>query len=320
LGFGVLPCRAKPAATSERSKLPEDHVIGVDLGGTKILVGLVARDGTIVSRSERPTPLDSQEALVTALEAVVRELLDERVGALGLGVPSRIDQAAGVAHGSVNIPLHTLPLRDRMAELFGLPVAIENDGNAAALAEWAIGAGRGSRNLVMFTLGTGVGGGVILDGRLYRGWAELGHMVVDYDGRPCQGTCTGRGHVESYCTGVAAAKDAAAAFGPDTDAYDLIRLARDGDGEAREILAEIGRRLGAGIGSAVNVFNPEVVVVGGGFGGAAAEFLLEPAREVVLREALAPAGETVRIEAATLGAQAGLIGAALVAFEAFGSA
>jgi glucokinase len=199
-----------------------------------------------------------------------------------------------------------------MAERFGLPAAIENDGNAAAFAEWAFGAGRGSRNMVMLTLGTGVGGGVVTDRRLYRGWAELGHIVVEFDGKPCQGRCTGRGHLESYCTGVAAGEAAAEAIGPGTDAHALVDLARGGDEQALGVLA----RLGAGIGSLVNVFDPELVVVGGGFGAAAGELVLEPARLIARREALAPEGETVRIVPAALGADAGVIGAALIAFEA----
>jgi glucokinase len=296
----------------------ESRVIGVDVGGTKILAALVGRDGKVLRRREHPTPVDSQDALVAGLEAAVRELLDGDVAALGFGVPSQVDQATGIASGSVNIPLQDLPLRDLMAKTFGLPVGIDNDGNAAAFAEWAFGAGRGSSNLVMLTLGTGVGGGVIIDGRLYRGWAELGHMVIEYNGRPCQGRCTGRGHLESYCTGLAAGETAVEAFGPGTDAHRLVRIAREGDGLAIEILAEMGRKLGAGIGSLVNIFHPEVVVVGGGFGAAAAELLLGPAHEIVLREALSPAGATVRLGTAELGTAAGVIGAGLVAFEALG--
>src|SRR5205085_5991835 len=112
----------------------------------------------------------SQDALVTDLEAAVSELLDDDVGALGFGVPSRVDQATGIAHGSVNIPLHELRLRDSMSERFALPTEIENDANAAALAEWTLGAGRGSANMVMLTLGAGVGGGVVIDRGLDRGW------------------------------------------------------------------------------------------------------------------------------------------------------
>jgi glucokinase len=168
----------------------------------------------------------------------------------------------------------------------------------------------------MLTLGTGVGGGVVIDGRLYRGWAELGHLVVDQDGKPCQGTCTGRGHLESYCTGLAAREAAQEAFGQEADAHRLIELAREGDERAKEILAAIGHRLGAGIGGLVNVFHPEVVVIGGGFGVAAFDFLIPAAREAVEREALQRAGFGLRIVPAELGTAAGVIGAGLLAFEA----
>jgi glucokinase len=294
----------------------EQVVIGVDLGGTKILAARITHDGKVERRRERPTPTSSQDELVAALADAVEELLDPGVVAVGFGVPARVEQEAGVALGSVNIPLHDFPLRDRMAERFSLPVGIDNDANAAAYAEWAVGAGRGSSDLVMLTLGTGVGGGVVIGRRLYRGWAELGHVVVVYDGKPCQGSCTGRGHLESYCTGLAAGEAAEETFGPGTDAHRLVRLAREGDRQAIEILDGIGRLLGAGIGSFVNIFRPQVVVIGGGFGTAAGELLLGPAREVTRREALAPAGDEVRIVGAELGTAAGVIGAGLIAFQA----
>jgi len=168
---------------------------------------------------------------------------------------------------------------------------------------------------VMLTLGTGCGGGVVLDGKLYRGWAEFGHMVIEFDGLPCHGTCTGRGHLEGYVAGTAATKLAQEAFGPAADAHRLVRLAREGDQQAVEILVGIGRRLGAGIGSLVNLFDPELVVIGGGFA-AAGDFLFDPAREVVKREALAPEADRMRIVRAELGTAAGLIGAGLLAFDA----
>jgi len=291
-------------------------VIGVDVGGTKILAGVVGRDGRVAHRREHQTPLESQDELVEGIAAAIEELLDDEVAAVGVGVPCRIDQRTGRTFGAVNIPLHDLDLRDRLVARIGLPVGLENDGNAAAFAEWAFGAGRGTRDLVALTLGTGVGGGLVLDDRPYRGWAELGHIVIEVDGEPCQGACTGRGHLESYCTGKAANAAARRAFGEAADAHRLVRLAREGDVTARDILAGIGHRLGAGIGSLVNMFNPEAIVVGGGFGVAAFEFLLPAAREVVACEALAPAGEEVRVVRAELGTAAGLVGAALVAFEA----
>jgi glucokinase len=291
------------------------RVIGVDLGGTKILAGIVDEEGDVAVRREHPTPLASLDELLAGIDTAVEELLEEEVRALGFGIPSTIDHRTGLVEGSVNIPLADVDLRARMADRFGLPTAIENDANAAALAEFRVGAGRGTRTMVMLTLGTGCGGGVVIDGRLFRGWAELGHIVIDVDGIPCQGSCTGRGHLEPYVTGLAATKLAQEAFGPAVDAHRLVRLANEGDARARDILRGIGEKLGAGVASLVNIFNPELVVIGGGFA-AAGDWLFEPAREVVRWQALRPAGERVRIVRGALGTAAGLIGAGFVAFEA----
>jgi glucokinase len=292
------------------------RVIGVDVGGTKVLSGIVDRDGRVERRREYPTRLGSEEELLEGLDQSVEELLGDDIAALGFGIPSPVDQRTGRALQAVNIPLGAeVDFRARMAERFRLPVGIENDANAATYAEFHFGAGRDARTMVMLTLGTGCGGGAVVDGRLFRGWAEFGHIVIVFDGLPCQGTCTGRGHLEPYVTGVAATKLAQEAFGPAADAHRLVRLAAEGDELARDILAGMGRHLGAGIGSLVNIFNPELVVIGGGFA-AAGDFLLDPAHEIIRREALARAGDRLRIVRAELGTAAGLIGAGLVAFDA----
>ena len=298
--------------------MDDKRVIGVDLGGTKILAGIVTRDGRVERHRENPTPVTSQDDLLAGLDRAVEELLDGEIAALGFGIPSPIDQRAGRAQQAVNIPLDaSIDFRARMAERFDLPVGIENDANAAAYAEFHFGAARDADSMVMLTLGTGCGGGAVIDGKLFRGWAEFGHMVIVYDGIPCQGTCTGRGHLEPYVTGVAATNLAQEEFGPAVDAHRLVRLATEGEPRAVKILDGIGRHLGAGIGSLVNIFNPELVVIGGGFA-AAGDFILDPAREIVAREGLAGAGKRVRIVRAELGTSAGLIGAGLVAFDALG--
>jgi glucokinase len=297
--------------------LDGQHVIGVDLGGTKILAGIVRRDGGVERHRETLTPDTSQEDLLAGLDAAVEELLTDETAALGFGLPSPIDQRNGRAMQAVNIPLGDIDFRGRMAERFGLPVGIENDANAAAYAEFHFGAARDVQSMVMLTLGTGCGGGAVIDGQLYRGWAEFGHMVIEYDGLPCQGSCTGRGHLEPYVTGTAATKLAQEEFGPAVDAHRLVRLANEGESRAVKILDGIGRRLGAGIGTLVNIFNPELAVIGGGFA-AAGDFILDPAREIVRREALARAGYRLEIVRAELGTSAGLIGAGLVAFDALG--
>jgi glucokinase len=176
--------------------------------------------------------------------------------------------------------------------------------------------GRGTSNLVMLTLGTGVGGGLVLDGRLYRSWVELGHVVLRAGGPPCQGTCHGHGHVEALVSGTAADRAARELYGPGADAPHLLERARGGDEAALGKLAEIADLLGAAIGSLANIFDPEVVVVGGGFGEAAGDFLLAPAQAAARREALSPADETLRVVPTELGGDAGLLGAGLIAFEA----
>jgi len=296
-----------------------ERTIGVDVGGTKIAAGVVDEEGRIEERVEQPTQLGSQEELLAELDRVVEELLTDDVAALGFGIPSTIDQRSGRVVTSVHIPLADLAFRDRMSERFSLPVGIDNDGNAATIGEWKVGAGRGARHLVMLTLGTGIGGGLILDGKPYRGsvgaGAELGHIVLQYGGEPCGGACEGHGHFELYGSGRAADRAAAKILGTGSHARDLVVAAREGNDAALEAMHEIGRRLGAGIGSLVNIFNPELVVLGGGFA-SALDLLLEPAREVVAQEALRPGRDLVRIVPAELGGEAGLVGAGFVGFEA----
>jgi glucokinase len=285
------------------------RAIGIDLGGTKILAGVVDRAGRLERSIERATPSDSQGAVLDAVVEMVAELRTPGVEVLGCGVPVRIDARSGLALAAVNIPLGNVALAEVLGERVGLPVAVVNDASAAALGEFVHGAGRGSSDLVLLTLGTGVGGGLVLGGKLYRGWSEVGHMVIVENGVPCPGACTGLGHVESYCSGTAADRLAREALGPLASARDLV--------EARHPLLDgIGRHLGAAVASLQNLFDPEIVVIGGGFGVSAGEQLLGPVRTVIRRETLAPAGERVRLAVAELGSAAGLIGAGLVAFEA----
>jgi glucokinase len=313
------------------------RVIAVDLGGTKLLTGVLDEEGVIVQRTVRPTALGSEEELLAQVDAAIDELRAEQVGAIGVGIPSTIDQQRGCAVSSVNIPLAGLDFRDHLTERFELPAAIENDANAAALAEHRFGAGRGTRHMVMLTLGTGIGGGLILDGELYRGAqgaaGELGHITLDLDGPPCQGTCPGLGHLEALASGTATDRMAAEvaaerpegdlrralAAGKTVDARLAVDLAAEGPGDARDLLERVGFVLGNGIASLENVFNPELVVIGGGFA-RAGNLLLDPARKVVAERALLPARELVRIVPALLGPEAGLVGAGLVGFEAMSAA
>lgn len=291
------------------------RVIGVDLGGTKILAGALDGDGRVLARHEVATPTGSQGELLEGIAGAIEPLAREGVDALGFGIPSVLDRRSGVVLGSINIPLQDVALGDVMGRRFGVPAAVENDANVAALAEWKLGAGRGHSSLVMLTLGTGVGGGIVLDGALYRGWAELGHVVVVADGPPCQGTCTGRGHLEAVASGNAADRAAERLWGGGANAELLVERAEQGDAEAIEALAEIGRLLGAAIGSFANMLDPELFVVGGGFGLAASAFLFPSALEVARHEVLEPGRPGLRIVPAELGSEAGLVGAGLLALE-----
>ena len=297
----------------------EQTVIGVDVGGTKILAGVIDAGGNVLERVQIASPTASTDELLGGLDQVVDELLGPEIAAIGFGIPSSIDQRSGMVLGTVNLPLQGLCFRQRMRERFELPVGIDNDANVAAIAEWKVGAGRGSNDLVMLTLGTGVGGGLILGGKPYRGsvgaGAELGHMVILQDGLPCYGNCTGHGHLEALTSGHAATLAARKALGPNVDARKLVELGRAGDEQALALLHAIGESLGAAFGSFVNIFNPELIVVGGGFA-AAGELILAPARERMALESLPNMAELTRVVLAELGPDAGMIGAGFVAFEA----
>jgi glucokinase len=284
------------------------RVIAVDLGGTKTLAGIVDEDGHVHERVEWPTVTTSQAALLDELARLVQELPTDGVEAAGFGIPSRIDHGRELALGAVNIPIRDVRFAAEMHRRLGLRIAVENDASCAALAELRLGAGRDARDVIMLTLGTGVGGGVVSGGRLFRAYTELGHIVIVEDGEPCQGACSGRGHVESYCSGVAADRLARRLLGPDANSHDLVAA-------RHPVLAQVGHHLGVAIGSLVNVFGSTRVVIGGGYGIAAFDQLVPAARAAVLREALAPSGQDLEIERAELGADAGLIGAGLIAFE-----
>ncbi|HET7855088.1 MAG TPA: ROK family protein [Gaiellaceae bacterium] len=295
------------------------RVIGVDVGGTKTLAGVVGRDGEVGRTAERATPNESQDELLAALDEIVEELrAGEQIEALGFGLPSTIDQKAGTAVSSVHVPLTGVAFRSRMSDRYELPVGMDNDGNAAAIAEWQLGAGRGTRHMIMLTLGTGIGGGLILDGKPYRGaigaGAELGHIVLQYGGPPCGPGCDGHGHFETLVSGSAADRAAQELFGPSSNARELVERARDGDEAAAAALAEVGHKLGTGIATLINIFEPEMIVLGGGFANAG-DLVFDAAREAVAQEALPPGRDLVRIVPAQLGPRAGMVGAALIAFE-----
>jgi glucokinase len=318
--------------------MPSRRTIGVDMGGSKLLAGVVDGELLVHHRLARiVSGLDQAALLDTVVDAVeeARELAGGDVGAVGFGIPSLIDQRTGRAVVAVNLPLLDVMFGDVMAERLGLPVFVDNDANVAALAEHRAGAAFGSSEAVVLTVGTGIGGGLILRDELYRGaigsGAELGHMVIDQDGPPCQGNCPNRGCVEAVASGTALAREALRIAGerPESGLARVLaaglelagpvvtELAHDGDQAALEVLELIGTRLGVAVANYVNIFNPQVVVIGGGVM-AAGELLLGPIRATVAARALPPSRDEVRILPAAFGVEAGMIGAAMLAFEGLG--
>jgi glucokinase len=315
--------------------MPGRRTIGVDMGGTKLLAGAVDGELSVHHRVQRRlNRLDQSYLLDVVVDAVdeTREGAGGEVDAIGFGIPSLIDQRSGNAVIAVNLPLKDIRFADVMTERLGLPVFVDNDANLAALAEHRAGAARGCNEAVVLTIGTGIGSGLVLRGELYRGaigaGAELGHTVIDLNGPPCQGNCPNHGCIESLASGTALAREAlriarerpdsglgrALAAGRELEGPLVTELAHDGDPAAIEAIELIGTRLGVAIASFVNIFNPEVVVIGGGVMGAG-ELLLSAARAEMLARALPPSRDIVEIVPAAFGVEAGMIGAAALAFD-----
>jgi glucokinase len=312
------------------------RVIALDAGGTKLLWGVVDEDLKVHHRviAEWPEPVTREVVLRLFLEAIedARSAAPD-VEAIGAGIPSTVDHKTGVSVGSAHLPLADFPFRDWLEEETGLPVYVDNEVNLAILGEHRAGAARNVTDAVMLTLGTGIGGGVISGGRLLRGATgaatEPGHMTIDADGLPCPGNCNGRGCLEAYVSGPALARMGReyAALAPDYQlgrmlaekgdltGADVVGAARAGDPGAREALARMGAKLGAGIASLLNIFDPDVLIVGGGMGVDAGELLLEPARRVARERALRPAAARAQIVPAHFKEDAGKLGAALLALQ-----
>jgi glucokinase len=312
------------------------RVIGMDAGGTKLLGGVVDAGLVVHHRVHRRIlGLDQAELVETIVDAVeeVRAAAPD-VEAVGFGIPALVRPQTGSVMVSNHLPLDGLPFKALMSERLDLPVAVDNDSNLAILAEHRAGAARGADDVVMLTLGTGIGGGLLLDGEIYRGSvgasAELGHIVVNPDGPECPGDCPGRGCLEAYASGnaIGRAGEEAARQNPESGLGKALsrgreitgglvtEMAHDGDEQALEILAEAGRWLGLGIVTLVNALNPELVIVGGG-AGQAGELLLRPAREVLAERALPPNRDLVKVVSAEFGSEAGMIGAAMIALDLF---
>lgn len=315
--------------------MPPRLVVGVDIGGTKLAGGVVDERLQVHERVQRSMFDRDTPALLDTIADAVQELINTaagEVGAVGFGIPSLIDRRSGTSVIAVNLPLEDVRFGALMAERLDLPVFVDNDGNLAALAEHRGGVAAGVDDFVLMALGTGIAGGLILGGELYRGWlgagAELGHMVIDMNGPKCQGNCPNHGCIEAMASGTALRREArriaeeqpgsalgeALTAGRELDGALVTELAHDGDEAAIAVLDLIGTRLGVAFANLVNIFNPEMIVVGGGVI-AAGEMLLEPARAEMLRRALPPSRDAVQIVAAHYGAEAGMVGAAALALD-----
>ncbi|MEX0754094.1 MAG: ROK family protein [Actinomycetota bacterium] len=308
------------------------QAVGVDVGGSWISAYRVSPEGEILARAEVPSPADDPEALVAASVGIAHGLANADVVAVGIGAAGMVDHT-GTVRFSPNLAWRELPLAARVADKIGLPVLVGNDANVAAWGEFRVGAGRDVEHLLLVTVGTGIGGGIVSQGALVRGThgfaAEIGHIIVEPNGPVCG--CGNRGCLEQVASGTAIRRAGvqAAQEHPrsllaslvDQDAErvtgELVtRAAREGDSVARSVLAVVGRRLGEGIAGLVNVLDPEIVVIGGGVVDAG-DLLLAPARAayrdaveaVQHRPSLAP------IVPAALGNDAGGVGAALLALE-----
>jgi glucokinase len=304
--------------------------VGVDIGGTKVAAGLVNGDGEIVARARRLTPSHDPRAVERTIIDVVREVrAGHDVAGVGIGAAGFVDADRSCVVFAPHLAWRNEPLRDGLATALDVPVIVENDANAAAWAEWRFGAGRGESRLVCVTLGTGIGGGMVIDGVVQRGrWGmagEFGHMVVVPDGRRCE--CGNRGCLEQYASGNVLGREArelATADSPVTvplmervggDVSALVgplitEAAKDGDAVAIELFHDVGRWLGIGLANLAAALDPGVFVIGGGVSDAG-ELLLGPARESFRRTLT---GRGFRPEAlivkAALGPEAGLVGAA----------
>ncbi len=312
------------------------YLVGVDLGGTNIVAGALAEDGSdlLALRSE-PTRADQGadavvDRMARMIEAVIAETMaqtgakrDDVIG-IGVGSPGPLDRERGIVVTTPNLGWTNFPLRDAIQERTRLPVRIDNDANCATLGEWWLGAARGANNVIGMTIGTGIGGGIIIGGRLYHGASdvagEIGHATIDITGRRCK--CGNYGCLEAYASGPSIADRAREAVSGDDNAM-MIRMAggdpgritaatvyeaaKKGDDTALDVVRETSRFLGAGIANLLNIFNPDVVVIAGGVT-QAGDTLFAPLRREVRKRAFKPAVEACQIVPGVLTA-AGVVGA-----------
>ncbi len=310
------------------------YIVGIDVGGTNIVVGTVAQDGSEIVGVESTATLAEQgpDAVVDRIVAVTRRSMarapGKEIAGIGIGSPGPLDTKTGVVLLTPNLGWHNMPLRDRISSALGLPATLDNDANCAVFGEWWRGAARGVDHVVGLTIGTGIGGGIVLHGDLYHGASdiagEIGHMTIDSTGRRCK--CGNYGCLEAYASGPAIAARAVEGMeaGADTalpryvngdlskiTAQVVYEAAHNGDEYALEVVRETAKLLGAGVANIINIFNPQVVVICGGVT-LAGDKLFVPLRSEVKRRAFKPAVDVCRILPGELTGTAGVWGAAAV--------
>jgi len=312
-------------------------IIGVDLGGTNVVVSAMSLDGSRLfgALSEPTLAVEGAEAVVARMARMVNATIETTMKdagvarsafiGVGIGAPGTVDREKGLVLAAPNLKWYDFPLIERMTALTGLPVRIDNDANCATYGEWWLGAARGGVNVIGVTIGTGVGGGIIIDRHVYHGSSdaagEIGHITIDLNGRRCG--CGNYGCLEAYASGSAIAERAREALHNDESSVlptlvggDLSRItaavvykaAGEGDALALEIVRDTARYLGAGLANLLNVFNPDVVVIAGGVT-QAGEALFGPLRTEVRRRAFKSVSDRCQIVPGTLPGTAGVVGA-----------
>jgi glucokinase len=310
----------------KKRPLKRDVAIALDLGGTHLKSGLVEPSGRIVHQGSVPSGSKekSEKILQRILESVSQEAKwaaaqGYAVRGIGFGIPGILSFPQGVVHRSPQFPhWKDYPLRKNLSRRLSLPFTLDNDANMAALGEGWRGSAKGKRSYLLLTLGTGIGGGIVIDGRVLRGdsgfGGELGHLVIEREGRPCQ--CGGRGCLEMYASSVGIREEMREmGFKKFPTPEALYRLARQGDKTARRIYENFGKALGAGIASLVNVLDLEFVILGGGLSGAWQAFTAST-RLALRKHIYSTTAQRIRLVRARLGNDAGLIGAARSVFTA----
>ena len=311
--------------------------VGVDLGGTKIHTVVATPEGEVLGEDRRPTEAaEGPDAVLGRLIASIRRALASagppsgEIAGAGISSPGPCDPRRGVVTNAPNLPgWHEIPIARIVSEQLGVPALLENDANAACYGEFRFGAGRGHQHIVYVTLGTGIGGGIIIDGKIYEGASgaagEVGHIIIDQDGPPCN--CGGRGCLEALASGPAIARAAQAAVeagrspalaqlaaGASLTPELVLQAAEAGDEAARQVIERAGYQLGLGLVGLLNVFDPQALILGGGLLGLG-DLYLEPALRLARERPFAQIVADVTIVTATLGERAGALGAAALVMD-----